>query len=187
MLVEVLKPMNIVVKQLQLSGESVSSAIDVINGIRDELISTREELNEQKVERMVKRFLEEAHVSISEQEQHPRRTTNLASRFDEFIVTDRIPSENNAKSHVAIFAECLDLIENEFERRFSSENIKLWQAMEALSPNSNNFLDSDVLVPFFEYAQSVPVVRDFFLKNELSIQDLNAECRIFSRGFKDKQ
>ena len=140
-----------------------------------------------KVERMVKPFLEDAHVSISEQEQQPRRTTNLPSRFDGFIVTDSIPSENNAKSQVAIFAECLDLIENEFERRFSSENIKLWQAMEALSPNSNNFLDSDVLVPFFEYAQSVPVVSDFFLKNEFSIQDLNAECRIFSRVFKDEQ
>ena len=125
-------------------------------------------------------------MSISEQEQQPRRTTNLLSRFDGFIVTESIPSENNAKSRVAIFAECLDLIENELERRFSSENIKLWQAMEALSPNSNNFLDSDVLVPFFEYAQSVPVARDFFLKNELSIQDLNAEW-IFSRVFKDKQ
>ena len=49
------------------------------------------------------------------------------------------------------------------------------------------FFNSDVLQSLFEYAESIPVVRDYFLKHNLSIQDLNAECRIFSRVFKDKQ
>ena len=55
------------------------------------------------------------------------------------------------------------------------------------SPNSCVFFNSDVLQSLFEYAESIPVVRDYFLKHNLSIQDLNTECRIFSRVFKVKQ
>lgn len=111
MLMQVLKPINIVVKQLQSSSENLSSA--VINRAREELTSIRKELSEEKVEKMVSDFLELADVSTPHQRR--RRATYLPSRFDEFIVTENIPSKNN-RSNLSIFAECLDLFESEFER-----------------------------------------------------------------------
>ena len=185
MLMQVLKPINIVVKQLQSPGENLSSAVGVINSTREQMICIREDLTEEKLETMVKQFLDVAGLE-KEQQRRPQRSKTLPPHFNEFLVTEHIPAENNPRSHVAIFAECLDVIEQEFARRFSTENIQLWQAMEALSPDSASFLNSDVLIPFLEYAQSIPMVRDFISKNKLSIDDLHAECRIFARLFKDK-
>ena len=56
MLVQVLKPINIVVKQLQSSHENLSSALSVLTGAREELTSMREELNEEKVENILLEF-----------------------------------------------------------------------------------------------------------------------------------
>ena len=77
-----------------------------------------------------------------------RRTISAPTRFNDFIITEPIPSENIAqRSKLEIFAESLDLLEAEFERRFASENTELWKAMEALSPSSPNFLDYETLKP----------------------------------------
>ena len=54
------------------------------------------------------------------------RRKKMPSRFDDFVVTDPKTSKKG-RSNISIF-ECLDLIEAEFERRFSSsENVQLWQ------------------------------------------------------------
>ena len=47
--------------------------------------------------------------------------------------------------------------------------------MEALSSTSSNFLDSNVLEPFFEYAESIPVVREFFLKQTFYSRPLDKQ------------
>ena len=59
--------------------------------------------------------------------------------------------------------------------------------MSVLSPSSNNYLHFDTLKPLFEYAEQIPVLREFYVKENLSAKDLEAECRIFSRLFKDKK
>ena len=156
MLMEVLKPINIVVKQLQSPGESLSSALTVVNSTRNQLTCIRENLSDEKVDKMVKEFLNEARF----EEQRPDRSKKLPPKFNEFLVTEHIPSENQSRSHVAVFTECLDFIEQEFSRRFSTENIQLWKAMETLSPDSDSFLDSKVLTPLFEYAQSIPLIQN---------------------------
>ena len=107
--------------------------MSVLTGAREELTSMREELNEEKVENILLEFKKSVNMTPSEDKE--RRKTNMTSRFDDFVVTDPKPSKKG-RSNISIFAECLDLIEAEFERRFSSENVQLWQAMEALSPNS---------------------------------------------------
>ena len=42
MLMKVLKPINIIVKQLQSSSENIISALSVVNAVRDDLKSTQE-------------------------------------------------------------------------------------------------------------------------------------------------
>ena len=59
--------------------------------------------------------------------------------------------------------------------------------MSALSPLSRVYLEYDILKPLFEYASTIPVLRDFYLKEKLSTKDLEAECRIYARVFKDKE
>ena len=59
--------------------------------------------------------------------------------------------------------------------------------MSVLSPSSDVYLEYDILKPLFEYATTIPVLRDFYLKEKLSTNDLEAECRIYARVFKDNE
>ena len=47
MLMEVLKPINIIVKQLQSSSEDIVTALSVVNAVRDDLKSTRDVLEDE--------------------------------------------------------------------------------------------------------------------------------------------
>ena len=53
---EELKPVNIIVKQLQSSSENIVSALSVIHAVRDDLKSTREVVDETKCESMVEKI-----------------------------------------------------------------------------------------------------------------------------------
>ena len=180
MLMEVLKPIDIVVKTLQSSKENLSSAVGVISAVREELVSTRGGLDTEYVSQMIDKFKECNKISSNS---NNKRQTSTPSHFDEFVITDIVPS-TSCPSNIQIYKECLDIIESEFERRFASDNIALWQAMEALWPNSNNFLNSDTLEPRFYNTKTIPVLIDFYTKHNLSLEDLKAECRIFSRVLK---
>ena len=59
--------------------------------------------------------------------------------------------------------------------------------MSALSPSSDVYLKYDILKPLFEYAATIPVLKDFYSKEKLSTKDLEAECRIYACVFKDKE
>ena len=95
-------------------------------------------------------------------------------------------SENVQHPKLEVFKEPLDLIESEFERRFVSENIKLWKAMEALSPKSSNYLNYKILKPLYDYAVTIPVLTEIFVEQKVLATDLKAECRIFSRTLEEK-
>ena len=85
------------------------------------------------------------------------------------------------------FIECLDLLHDEFIRRFSTENIVLREAMCALSPPSDLNFKYDILKPLFEYVTTIILLKDLYLKEELSAKELEAECRLHGRVFKDKE
>ena len=59
--------------------------------------------------------------------------------------------------------------------------------LSALSPSSDVYLKYDILKPLFEYAKTIPVLTDFYLKEKVSNKDLDAECRMYARVFKDKK
>ena len=146
--------------------------------------STREVLEDETCAEMVENYRKFAHITNVQTVQ--KRNSSIPSRFNQFIVLEPLPSENVRRSKLEVFAESLDLIEAEFERRFASENTELWKAMGALSPNSPYFLQYDVLKPLYDYAVTIPIVSELFVKLKVSDEDLEAECRIFSRGLGGK-
>ena len=188
MLMKVLKPIDIMVKQLQSVNENFISALEVVNSVQEDIKSEWETVTNEKTKKMVDDFLEGVKVTTTNGEQRqPRRNTAIPSRFNDFLVTENLPSENNKRPNIQIFIECLDLLNAEFMRRFSTKNIALWEAMSALSPLSRVYLEYDILKPLFEYASTIPVLRDFYLKEKLSTKDLEAECGIYACVFKDKE
>ena len=150
MLMKVLKPIDIIVKQLQSVHENFISALEVIKSVKEEIKSERETVTDEKTKKMVVDFFEGVRVTTTNGEQRrPRRNTAISSRFTDFLVTENLPSENNRRPNIQIFIECLDLRHAEFIRRFSTENILLWEAMSALSPSSDVYLKYDILKPLF--------------------------------------
>ncbi|CAB4010741.1 Hypothetical predicted protein [Paramuricea clavata] len=136
MLMNVLKPIDIMVKQLQSVNENFISALEVVKRVKDDIKSECHTVTNEKTKKMVDEFLEDVKVSTSSGEQHrPKRNTAIPSRFDDFLVTESLPSENTKHPNIQIFIECLDLLNAEFSQHFSTENIALWEAMSALSPS----------------------------------------------------
>ena len=161
---KVLKPIDIIIKQLQSVNENFISALEVVNSVKEDIKSERETVtNETK--KMVDDFLEDVRFTTTNGEQRrPRRNTAIPSSFNDFLVTESLPSENSKRPNIQIFIGCWDLLHAEFIRRFSTENIALWEAMSTLSQSSDVYLQYDILKPFFEYATTIPVLRDFYLK-----------------------
>ena len=81
-----------------------------------------------------------------------------AAHFQDFVITDPIPADSS-DSYVQTFKECIDVLESEFQRRLSNDNVTLWHSMESLSPNSEKFIDAEPLKPLFEYAKTIPALR----------------------------
>ena len=183
MLMEILKPLNIIVKQLQSSDENIISALSVVNAVRDDLKEKSDELNEDQCEQMVADFRKS--LNVTEVTNVQQRKSSLPMHLNELIITEHIPSKSHARSKVEVFKEALHLIETEFNSRFASSNTILWEAMEALSPRSSNFLNYETLIPLYEYASTIPVLYETFAELGVSSKDLKAECRIFSRVLKD--
>ena len=63
MLMKVLKPINIIIKQLQSSSENIVSALSVVNAVRDDLKSTREVLEDETCAEMVENYRKSAHIT----------------------------------------------------------------------------------------------------------------------------
>ena len=107
----------------------------------------------------------------------------MPSGFDDFVVTETISGDQEKRSYLQVYIESLDLLNVEFESRFSSENVLLWEAVSPLSPASNHYLDHEALKPLFDDAEEIPAISIFLVENELNSNDLKAEIRIFSCVF----
>lgn len=184
MLMEILTPINFMVKQLQSSSENITSAISVVKSTREDLNCLRCDMDECKAKAVIDKYFDEEDMSILLGESRPQRSSkHLPKAMADFVVTESVPSEKSKRCKSSIFNECLDKIEAEFARRFSTENIQLWTSMESLSPVSQHFLDASILVLLFDYSNTIPYVRDFFGEQKLSVEDLHCECRILSRVY----
>ena len=97
------------------------------------------EITAEMLDVMVKTFLEKQQSIQSLKQKRPKRVHNMPSGFDDFVVTETIPGDQEKRSYLQVYIESLDLLNVEFESRFSSENVLLWEAMSPLSPASNHY------------------------------------------------
>ena len=88
-----------------------------------------------------------------------KRNNAVPSNFDDFVITENVSSERKQPT-----------LSSEFIRRFSTQNILLWNAMSVLSPSSNNYLHFDTLERLLEYAEQIPVLREFYVTENLSAE-----------------
>lgn len=109
------------------------------------------------------------------------RSTNLPSYLRDSVITDFVPNRDNVNLR-AVVTKCVDRMEEDFSRRFSSENTDVWSSMECLLPSwKDEFMDSKRLEPLFKYAMTIPTIKTKMLSEGLSNIDLDAECRIYRR------
>ena len=76
MLMKVLKPINIIVKQLQYVNENFISALEVVNSVNEEIKSECETVSNKKTKMMVDDFLEGVRVKTTNAEQRRPRKNN---------------------------------------------------------------------------------------------------------------
>lgn len=177
-----LQPVDIVVKTLQSPTENAVSAFTIIREVNNDLKEKKNNADfREKLDTNVKE-----RSTFNDNDRRPKRSATIPDHFSDYVIDESLPT-NNRRTNAEIIEECLDLLLSEFERRFSTENIALWQAMCALSPTDDKFLDFETMEPLFLYAETIPVLKDFFVKENLSGVDLEAECRIFARVLKNKE
>ena len=84
--------------------ENFISALEVINSVKEEIKSERKTVTGEKTKKMVDDFFEGVRVTTTNGEQcRPRRNTAISSRFNDFLVTESLPSENNRRPNIQIF------------------------------------------------------------------------------------
>ena len=117
LLMEILTPINIVVKTLQSSHKNLHSAIQVINAVREDLRSTtvREDLrstkfsqNEEFTTKMIAEFKEKNQIPLDNSKH--KRKTSVPTHFQDFVIRDPIPADSS-DSYVQTFKECIDVLE----------------------------------------------------------------------------
>ena len=66
------------------------------------------------------------------------------------------------------------------DRRFFELNTQLWKSMSALSPKNENFLNTESLLPLFQYMTTIPVIQNILLKNKYDKSNLKWEIKVLS-------
>ena len=92
LLMEILTPINIVVKMLQSSHENLHSAIQVVNAVREDLRSTRFSLNEEFITKMIAEFKEKNQIPLDNSKQ--KRMTSVPIHFQDFVITTRFLADS---------------------------------------------------------------------------------------------
>ena len=86
----------------------------------------------------------------------PKRQRKLPSYLADSVITAPMPQFRAPQDVTELRALAVDIVESfksELDGRFSDENVELWKALQALSPDhsQNDFLDFTLLIPLIEY------------------------------------
>ena len=125
----ILKRLDIANKILQSSHGSLTSALESIKSVREDIQVLR--TDDVKIEQVI---AEAKKVTIDEDARR-KRATETSYRLKDFVITDRLPNRDDANLR-QIVVQSIDMIEGEFETRFADSYIEIWSAMEALLPFS---------------------------------------------------
>lgn len=169
---DILKQCDIANKILQSSKENLNSAMYAIHTVRELLKEKRVSYDDVTIQQIINEKKTNTPTIP--------RTTRVPGHLQDYILTEPLPT-NDSKDLRRVVVECLDMLENDFCKRFSSENTVIWNSMEGLLPSSENFLDLRKLEPLFNYAMTVPAFKMMMQTESLGKFDLEAECHIFRR------
>ena len=133
---------------LQNPANSLGDAIQILQNLRDNIQAFRTDEDCRKSWDDAQRIVEE--IGIPEVA-CPQRSRTLPSRLRDSIVD--APVENcNTSDKFADFKrqvnEVTDRILSELERRFDGSNAIIMQAIAALTPKCENFLNEELIFPF---------------------------------------
>ena len=126
-----------------------------------------------------------------EEESEPpraKRQRKLPSYLKDSVITAPMPQFRSTQDVTELRALAVDIIESfksELDGRFSGENVKLWKALQALSPDHNEeeFLNYKLLIPLLEYCYTIPYFKGIMGELGDAKETLKSECRIFKRLF----
>ena len=181
MINEILEIVDIGNKILQSRGEqNVVAAITVIKSVKNNVkgLITRYP-DEKSIIGAVNQSMDVKIGSESEIVGEKRQRYAPRNLIDDYIVTERLPSESNVASRKLrpVLVQMVDLLSTELDERFDDQNTSLWVSMEALMPSTKNFLNPVSLSKLFEYALTVPLIARKL--EGKSLKNLRAECQVF--------
>ena len=163
---EILEILNIASQIFQSKSSNISANISVINECRREIEDVINIYEEVKISNDLA-FLSTRYTHDSTR---PTRNRNMPANMLDYIVEDaNISSDTSSvdtslSKHLRqVIVELKDVLMNEFDNRFVSKNIDLWTSMEALHPKSEKFLDTTLLMPLYEYSNTVPVICNYMI------------------------
>ena len=174
---EILEVLNIGTEAFQSKGFNIASSIRLVQECQKQINDISNVYNVKKITDDLE-FLSTFYV---DEQIRSRRNRNPPSSFDNYIVDASIPSD---VEHItpeqlrSIVVELKDVMLAEFKSRFCEENVKLWNSMDALHPNSKRFLDASLLQPLYEYSLTIPNVSKVLLEKNADIEVLNAQCKV---------
>ena len=92
------------------------------------------------------------------------------------MVESRLSIYHGYSCIIGTINDVLYNIVNEFDRRFSRDNIACWKSKNVLIPNTERFLKPIVLKPLYEYAMTIPTIKRK-LRRDADTDNLNVNAR----------
>ena len=90
-------------------------------------------------------------VDSDSEQGRPKRKSKLPSNLEDSVVTDRVNLRSiDVDEYAMEFKEIIDILVQEIETRFSKRNKEIMKATQALLPISDNFFDTEALMPIIK-------------------------------------
>ena len=178
---EILEILNIASQIFQSKSSNISANISVINECRREIEDVINIYEEVKISN----DLAILSTRYTHDSARPTRNRNMSANMLDYIVEDANISsdtssvDTSSSQHLRqVIVELKDVLMNEFDNRFASKNIDLWTSMEALHPKSEKILDTTLLMPLYEYSNTVPVICNYMTQEKVDSEVLRSQCNI---------
>lgn len=135
--------------QLQSTRIDMAKAADLVNATIDTIKEFRSDSEWEHVFKYVQDVAALHHISMSPS--RPQRRRQLPSRLEDSLVLDSTGSREVVTTReqfkISLYSPILDAMFSELQRRFTNKNLELMRAIQACTPQSPHFLQSEKLFP----------------------------------------
>ena len=137
--------------QLQLKDIDMSKAAELVSATMEILCDFRNDYCWEQIVQHTKQVAVANHVNIYSS--RPRRTQSAPQRFCDSVVMETTGLREDISYEqlkTSIYLPLIDCLLSEMNRRFSSDNLSIMQAMQSCHPKSSTFLNPEKLLPIIE-------------------------------------